>query len=160
MREFLPARRLGSCPCEEDDEGELRYTFVEKWQHFFEGTRTWSYVRWVFDREDWNVVFLEILDPATLEWVGGTPEELSSVEADLVEGEAQCLEDLDEWRLSGSDDLPDWACTPAELLERLELATREQLAERTRRNAVRLQLPRGRHVRTVTIRFAPPTAER
>lgn len=156
MREFLPARRLGSCPCEEDDEGELRYTFVEKWQHLFETMPTWSYVRWVFDREDWSVVFLEILDPATLGWVGGTPEEMASVETDLVEGEAQYLEDLEEWRLSESDELPDWACTQAELHERLELATRERLAESTRRNAIRLQLPRGRYVRTVTIRFTRP----
>jgi hypothetical protein len=158
MREFLPARRLGSCPCEEDDEGELRYTFVEKWQHLFEDKPTWSYVRWVFDREDWSVVFLEILDPVTLGWVGGSPEEIESVETDLVEGEAQYLEDLDEWRLSESDDLPGWACTLAELLERHEFATRERLAESTRRNAIRLRLPSGRDVRTVTIRFTRPDA--
>ncbi|KQT42064.1 hypothetical protein ASG43_17465 [Aureimonas sp. Leaf454] len=154
MKDFISARRLGSCPCEEDEEGELRYTFVGKWQHFFETTKTFSVIRWVFDREEWCVAFLEILNPMTLEWVRGTSEEVSSVETDLVEGEAQYLEDLDEWGLSDSDDLPDWACTQAELDERLEVAIRERLAESRRRNAIRLQLPRGRHVRTVTIRFA------
>lgn len=137
----------------EESDVESRYVFVGKWQHFFGGRQTWSDIRWVFDREDWSVVFLEIQDSVTLEWVRGTREETSSVEVDLNENDSRFLNDLDEWGLSQSDEMPDWACMGAELKARAELAEIERLEESRRRNAVRLRLPEGANVRTVSVRF-------
>lgn len=156
----IPFVRSSTVPLEvelplkvEESDVEARYVFVGKWQHFFDGRPTWSEIRWVFDREDWSVVFLEIQDAVTLEWVRGTREEVSSVEFDLNENDSRFLDDLYEWGLSQSDELPDWACTPAELHARSELAKSERLEESRRRNAVRLQLPGGPGVRTVSVRF-------
>lgn len=143
-------------PCEDEDDVGYRFVFVCKWQHFFDGRPTWSDVRWVFDREDWSIVFLEVLDAATMEWACATREEASSVDRDLTESDARFLDDLPEWALSQSDELPAWACSRAEFWERSELATRERAVEDRRRKAVRLRLPGGRGVWKVNIRFGHP----
>lgn len=140
----------------EESDVEGRFVFVGKWQHFFDGRPTWSDIRWVFDREDWSVVFLEILNPVTLRWFRGTREEISSVEFDLTENDSRFLNDLGEWRLSQSHQIPDWACMGAELKAPAELAEIERLEESGRRNAVRLRLLGGPEVRTVSIRFVGP----
>ncbi|SFF37838.1 hypothetical protein SAMN05216566_11015 [Aureimonas phyllosphaerae] len=140
----------------EESDVEGRYVSVGKWQHFFDDRPTWSEIRWVFDREDWSVAFLEILNPVTLGWVRGTKEEASSVEIDLTENDPRFLSDLDEWGLSQSDEMPDWPCMGAELKARAELVEIERLEERRRCNAVRLRLPEGPEVRTVSIRFVGP----
>ena len=64
MIDIVASGRLASSPCEEEDDAELRFVFVGRWQHFFDGRPTWSDTRWVFDRTEWSVVFLEVLDPA------------------------------------------------------------------------------------------------
>ncbi|WP_019995087.1 hypothetical protein [Aureimonas ureilytica] len=143
----------------EESDVEGRYVFVGKWQHFFDGRPTWSDIRWVFDREDWSVVFLEIQDAVTLEWVRGTREETSSVEVDMNENDSRFLDNVDEWGLSQSDEIPDWACTPVELHARSELTASERAVEDRRRNTVRLRLPEGPYVRAVSIRFARPRGD-
>ncbi len=145
--------RSTSSPYDDEDEVERRFVFVAKWQHFFGGRPTWSETRWVFDRADWSVVFLEIMDQATMEWVCATREEVSSVDRDLNESDSRFLDDLDEWGLSQSDEPPAWACSRAKFRARSDLATRERAVEDRRRNAVRLRLPEDRSVRTVVIRF-------
>lgn len=156
MTDILLFRQLASTPSQRDNDGELRFVFADKWQHFFEGEPTWSETRWVFERADWSIVFLEILDPVTLEWVCGAQEEVLDVEFDLTESDSRFLKRLEEWRLSESDDLPDWACTRTQFQTRSELATRERLAESRRRNAVRLRLPSSPDVCMMNIRFARP----
>jgi len=138
---------------EEENDADRRFVFAGRWQHFFDGRPTWSETRWVFDRKDWSVVFLEILDPPTMEWACATREEVSSVDCDLNESDSRFLDDLDEWGLSQSDHMPDWACSCAEFRARSELATRERAVEDRRRNAVRLQLPNNCGVWTVVVRF-------
>ncbi|WP_416356646.1 hypothetical protein ACLNGM_22315 [Aureimonas phyllosphaerae] len=153
----IPFNGSATLPLEvEESDVEGRFVFVAKWQHFFDGRPTWSEIRWVFDREDWSVTFLEIMNPATLRWVRGTREEASSVEFDLTENDSRFLSDLEEWGLSQSDEMPDWACMGAELVARAELVEIERLEESRRRNAVRLRLPEGPEVRTVSIRFVGP----
>ena len=94
-----------------------------------------------------------------MEWVCATRDEVSSVDRDLNGSDSRFLDDLLEWALSQSDELPEWAWSSVEFNERSELATRERAVEDRRRNAVRLRFQEGPYVRTVSIRFARPRGD-
>ena len=63
MMDLIAFGQPAPSPCDEEgDDADRRFVFVVRWQHFFDGQPTWSDTRWVFERADWSVVFLEILD--------------------------------------------------------------------------------------------------
>ena len=86
-----------------------RYICAPKWEHcFYHRHLKAEDMRWVFNRHTWRLAYLQIRDVDSRDWGDATPEEASEVELDLIENDARFLDELEEWGLLESSDLPLW----------------------------------------------------
>lgn len=65
-------------------------------------------IRWVFNRRNWRLAFIQMRDVGSRDWVDATPEDASEVKLDLIENDTRFLGELEEWGLLESSNLPSW----------------------------------------------------
>lgn len=82
---------------------ERRYLVAEAWGHIFAG-RTEQMVRFVFDRQAQNMVYMEFNDGTV-----ASRAEMEDVKDSLLNANEEALEDPAGWGLDEEAEIPDWA---------------------------------------------------